>query len=150
MQGESDAMNATYASQYETNLTSFIGRVRHDFSMTVNAPFVIGRILRTWDTAIPGGNALVRSAQEAIHNQTGIGKVSWIDTDDLQLAYSGHYGTQGQIDLGIRFANEMVSIPEPSTLCLTLLSLVTVAIWIIWIAQYKKVSACVNGMWEDR
>ena len=108
MQGESDAMNPAYAPQYETNLTNLIQNVRTDFN-TPDMPFVMGRILGLWGT--PADNALVRGAQESV--AAADPNVSWINTDDLQTAYEGHYGTQGQIDLGIRFANAFD--PSPVT-----------------------------------
>jgi hypothetical protein len=120
MQGESDALNATRAANYETNLKNFIGKVRSDLS-TNDMPFVMGRILPYFDTVPAGGNATVRLVQMTIQNQPGIGKVSCIDTDNLQLAYGGHYGTQGQLDLGVLFANEFAPAPEPS--CLILLGM---------------------------
>ncbi len=101
MQGESDALNPAYAPHYETNLTNLIQTVRSDFN-TPDMPFVMGRILTMWGT--PADNALVRGAQETV--SAADANVSWVDTDDLQLAYVGHYGTQGQIDLGIRYASE--------------------------------------------
>lgn len=113
MQGESDALNSSNASSYAANLENFIGKVRGDFN-DPDMPFVMGRILPYYDTSPPGGNAKVRLAQETIQNKPGIGKVSWFNTDDLQLAYGGHYGTQGQIDLGKRFADEFAPVPEPA------------------------------------
>jgi hypothetical protein len=56
-----------------------------------------------------------------------VGNASWFDTDDLQWAYPGHYGTQGQIDLGIRFANAVASVPEPSSLILISLGMLALA-----------------------
>ena len=50
-----------------------------------------------------------------------VGHASWINTDDLEWAYGGHYGTQGQIDLGIRFANQLATIPVPEPGSLSLL-----------------------------
>ena len=112
MQGESDAMVPAHAAAYEANLTNFINTVRSDFS-TPDMPFVVGRI-NTYAWGTPADNALVRNAQMTVPG--AIGNASWIDTDDLQWAYVGHYGTQGQIDLGVRFANEFTPVPEPSTL----------------------------------
>ena len=44
MQGESDAMNATYAAAYRTNLLQFIVNVRHSLKLKSTVPFVIGQI----------------------------------------------------------------------------------------------------------
>jgi hypothetical protein len=117
MQGENDSTNPAYAKAYEKNLQNLIAKVRSDF----NAPdmkFVAGRITtmsKLWTT--PENIELVRKAQENIAKTNK--NASWIDTDDLKWAYYGHYGTQGQIDLGIRFANEFKPKPavnaNPST-----------------------------------
>jgi hypothetical protein len=114
MQGEGDAQNVATANAYAANLENLITHVRSDF----NAPdmrFVIGRITTFYDTTPAGGNATVRAAEVSVG--TKFPNTAWIDTDDLERAYDGHYGTQGQIDLGIRFANAIVT-PEPSPLCL--------------------------------
>ena len=84
-----------------------------------------GRILSGWGDATL--NATVRAAQETVPGQ--VGHASWINTDDLQyapfddLAFGGHFGTQGQIDLGLRFADAL-SVPEPSMLILAITSLI--------------------------
>ena len=109
MQGESDAMVPAYAAAYETNLRNFINKVRSDVGTAM--PFVVGRITDYDGWGTPADNALVRSAQMTVPWQ--VGTAAWIDTDDLQWAYVGHYGTQGQIDLGTRFATELVGIPDP-------------------------------------
>ncbi len=114
MQGESDALNATYAANYQSNLETFIKTVRNEFDAP-NMPFVIGRILNYYDTNPAGSNALVRKAHETIPTLPDMSRVAYVNTDDLQCAYGGHYGTQGQINLGIRFAN---AIPEPGTFVL--------------------------------
>ena len=74
--------------------------------------FVLGRIFVSPVNGTPYDNELVRTAEETVPGQ--IGNAAWIDTDDLQLAYQGHYGTQGQIELGTRFANQFIQTPEPS------------------------------------
>ncbi len=81
-----------------------------------NMPIVIGRITTHYGAA--ADSALVRNAQVNAANL--FDHVSWVNTDDLQqnLPWPWHYGTQGQIDLGIRFANEFINVPEPSTILL--------------------------------
>jgi len=44
MQGESDAINATYAADYRTNLLQFMANVRHSLTLKPTVPFVIGQI----------------------------------------------------------------------------------------------------------
>ena len=109
MQGESDAMVPAYAAAYQTNLRIFINKVRNEFGTVM--PFVAGRITDYEEWGTPADNALVRSAQMTVPGQ--VGSAAWIDTDDLQWAYVGHYGTQGQLDLGTRFADELLGIPGP-------------------------------------
>jgi hypothetical protein len=125
MQGEGDATEA-FAPNYAANLTNLIGKVRGDFS-TPDMRFVLGRILPTAGT--PANNAIVRAAQEAVPGQ--VGNASWINTDDLPLAYPVHYGTQGQIELGKRFADQFVQTPEPSSLVLFGSGLAAAAVWTV-------------------
>lgn len=102
MQGENDALKPTYAAAYATNLASFVAHVRRDFK-TPKMPFVLGRILPCYGTK--NDSKLVRGAQMTLPDR--VGHTVWIDTDDLQLAFTGHYGTQGQIALGFRFAKPL-------------------------------------------
>jgi hypothetical protein len=111
MQGETDAQNIATANAYEVNLKNLITHVRSDFD-SPNMRFVLGRITTFYDSKPAGGNATVRSSQVSVG--CDFPNTAWIDTDDLQWAYDAHYGTQGQIELGIRFANAMVA-PEPSS-----------------------------------
>jgi hypothetical protein len=132
MQGESDAMDHTRAVAYETNLKNFITKVRSDFN-TDDMPFVVGRINQSPYWGTPNDLATVRNAQVAVAGQ--MAHVSWIDTDKLPVfngsepghADPDHYNTQGQIDLGILFANKLVQTPEPSTLVLAGTGLLAVA-----------------------
>lgn len=127
MQGESDTVKATDANAYAGNLTTLIGKVRSDFA-TPNMPFVIGRILADDDLLYTENAEIVRAAQQSV--PAVVGHSSWIPTDDLELAYHGHYGTQGQIDLGIRFANEFIRTPEPSAYALTLTGLLATGLYV--------------------
>jgi LPXTG-motif cell wall-anchored protein len=118
MQGETDTYGgpnggADWSAAYSANLTNLINTVRDkekfgDFAVP-DMPFVLGRITTFFGSA--DNNALVRNAQMTVPGL--VGHATWIDTDDLTWAYDGQYGTQGQIDLGIRFANAFAT-PEPS------------------------------------
>lgn len=106
MQGESDAIEGQGAA-YEANLTAFIADMRSRYS-TPDMPFVIGRILPGW-----ANSGIVRTAQQAVGEDDAY--AAWIDTDGFDE--SGlHYNTQGQIDLGIAFAQglEAAHAPAPS------------------------------------
>jgi hypothetical protein len=125
MQGESDAMNHDWAVAYADNLADLITSVRSDFNVP-DMPFVVGRITDYFAWGTTADNMLVRNAQMTVPGQ--VGHASWIDTDDLQWAYGGHYGTQGQIDLGIRFADAIATTtPEPATLALVCTGLLGLA-----------------------
>lgn len=115
MQGEHDTTNASFAEAYQTNLSGFIAAMRTDFNAP-DMPFVLGRILPGYGT--PEYNTIVRTAQETV--PTLVPHTAWVNTDDLQISSQIplHYGTQGQIDLGLRFAGKFTSTPEPSTVLL--------------------------------
>lgn len=104
MQGENDTTVPEQAKAYPENLRRLIVKVRSDFDAP-DMKFVAGRIStmsKRWAT--PENLALVRKTQEDISRLAK--NTSWIDTDDLSWAYYGHYGTKGQIELRLRFANE--------------------------------------------
>jgi hypothetical protein len=104
MQGENDSTVPDFAKAYKDNLRNLIRTVRADFKAS-EMKFVVGRISRMsklWAT--PENLDLVRTVQQEVAESDG--NAGWFDTDDLQWATYGHYGTQGQIDLGLRFAKE--------------------------------------------
>lgn len=115
MQGEGDAANSTSANAYQQNLIDFIAAVRTDPQFSFNSPdmpFVLGRIIQGYGTS--GDNATVRTAQMTV--PTLVEHTMCINTDDLQVSpeIPLHFGTQGQIELGIRFADKFKPTPEPS------------------------------------
>jgi hypothetical protein len=114
MQGESDANKHEYAVNYAANLKALINKVRLDFGADMR--FVIGRI-DDWPWGAAADCELVRAAQQTVAEADS--NAAWFDTDNLQRVYTGHYGTQGQTDLGILFANQF-AVPEPSTLFILL------------------------------
>jgi hypothetical protein len=118
MQGESDTTLPGDAAAYDNNLTHFISTVRTAFN-TPDMPFVLGRILTVFGPE--ANNTLVRNAQ--VHVADTVANVSWVDTDHLELSWPGHYGTQGQIDLGNLFA-AAIAVPEPSTWWLAAVGLI--------------------------
>lgn len=104
MQGEDDSTNQAFAEAYQANLLNLIKRARTDFQAP-EMRFVIGRITymaKLWSTE--ERIDIVRAAQQKVPE---IDKnAAWFDTDDLLWCYYGHYGTKGQIELGLRFAKE--------------------------------------------
>jgi hypothetical protein len=117
MQGEDDSVVASYAQAYQTNLQNLVAGVRSDFGVAMK--FVAGRI-SYMGTRFGGTTATCNQVRNAQWNISSyVSNASCIDTDGLQWAYWGHFGTQGQIDLGNRFAAEFAPVPEPSTLVLT-------------------------------
>ncbi len=116
MQGESDALNAGYAAAYEANLRHFIDSVREDLGVD-GLPFVLAQISEApaWTHG-----AIVRQAQWDVGNSMANTLV--FSTADLSL-YSNHYDAAGQMELGSRFADGMLTlIPEPSALLLAALA----------------------------
>jgi hypothetical protein len=115
MQGEEDSTSPSYASNYATNIANLVSTVRNTYSAYdgQNMKFVAGRI--TYMTQLWASRSqidLVRDAQGSIASH--VAKSSCVNTDDLQWGYYGHYGTQGQIDLGNRFANQFAANPQSS------------------------------------
>jgi hypothetical protein len=117
MQGENDSTVPAYAAAYSDNLTNLVLSARADFLNASNMRFVVGRIT---NMTVPPGWAsqyncnLVRDAQQTIAAR--VPNSAAFNTDDLQWAIYGHYGTQGQIDLGLRYAARFPApVPEPST-----------------------------------
>lgn len=104
MQGESDALEGEAAS-YETNLVNFISVMRSEFGIP-EMPFIIARVRDHYGGGgtPPSQADIVRAAQVTVAESTLY--VSWFDTDAYQMVNSGHYGTQGQLDMGNDFAVE--------------------------------------------
>jgi hypothetical protein len=101
MQGESDAQDATAASNYGVNLRRLIERVRSDFS-SPELPIVLGRIRTDVPMAAPQGTSDVRSAIDVASTTANVRSVS---TDQLPLAADHlHFTGPGLITLGNEFA----------------------------------------------
>lgn len=124
MQGENDSTVDSYAHAYAANLKNLITNVRNTTYNAQDMKFVAGRITyaaQQWSDKTHLD--LVRNAQWNVGNTAtsyGVANASCVNTDDLEWAFYEHYGTQGCIDLGLRFANEFPGspTPEPSTLAL--------------------------------
>jgi hypothetical protein len=112
MQGESDA-HENQAASYETNLRNFIADMRVRFS-DPDLPFIVARV-RDYFGGASGQAAIVRAAQVAVADTTA--GVEWFDTDTypLSTAHPGHYDTQGQLSLGLDFADTYLATGPPGT-----------------------------------
>jgi hypothetical protein len=103
MQGESDACNIYPANEYESSLTHFINDVRKDLNVPT-MPFIIAMID---DSDVWIEHAIVRQAQ--INVAQNVPYVGIFDTKDFDTDGT-HYKTQGILDMGSCFAEEMVKL----------------------------------------
>lgn len=130
MQGEGDAYNdPTMAASYAQDLRLFIASLRSDFHAP-NMPFVIGQISNS--SAWPYG-ATVRQAQVDVA-QT-LSNCYLVTTSDLPLSDNMHYTSQGQMELGSRFAQQALlaeGVPEPSPFVLLASGLAGLLIHVWW------------------
>jgi cysteine-rich repeat protein len=105
VQGATDAGNGAQASAYQTNLTSFIQRLRTDFAAP-NMPFLLARLHVGYSLAFTG---VVRTAQANV--AATVARTATIDTDDLPLlADDAHLSGPAQLTLGRRFANAYLTL----------------------------------------
>jgi hypothetical protein len=112
MQGETDARELPCATAYEANLENLIDSLRNDLGVA-DLPAVVARLHPAINFF---GNYPyvmdVRMAQAAVAAADPEGKA--IDTFDLSLSPDIlHFDTQGELDLGARFAEAWVSITGP-------------------------------------
>ena len=101
MQGERDSRDEAMAAHYRENLTAFIMIARRDFD-TPRMPFVAGRVNPLYPCVDQ-----VRLAQE----MCGAVPYAFVDCDDLPKYEDNlHYTTDGQVELGRRFAEKIGSL----------------------------------------
>ena len=119
VQGESDTGNGD-ATNYGTNLTNLISRVRTDLFGGADAPFVFSQLSDNQYNSLGTGVTAVRAGQLSV-SQT-VANTAMVVTDDdlLFTTRSGdriHFDANGQINLGNALGAEMVAlVPEPSSL----------------------------------
>jgi hypothetical protein len=117
MQGESDAYESQ-AVAYEANLVDFIKIMRAELNAP-EMPFIIARVRdhfggteppKIGEQTNPTQASVVRMAQVKVAENTF--RSGWFDTDLYEVVdpatNPGHYGTQGQIDLGRDFASAVL------------------------------------------
>ena len=139
MQGSGDViLGDTYAQAYKDNLKGFIAKVRQDFNAP-NAKFVIGRNVNyTYGTQ--ANLDLIRAAHVEVPQE--VANCSWVNTDDLQWGCTAHFGTEGQLELGERFANEIAPVPEPAAATLSGIGCCVLAAWRFGKAGNKAGARC--------
>ncbi len=120
MQGESDALDLHNTPdsaeqsgvQYETNLREFINSVRKDLDLP-DVPVFVGQLPSNLVSTVFNGNTfsnapLVIAGQKKVAEDPEMHAIL-ISTDDLVLRNDHlHYDTEGQLELGRRFAREYV------------------------------------------
>ena len=110
MQGESDAMQEAMAASYLNNFLDFATAVRTATGVA-NLPIVMARIRATMPAPFPYA-LQVRMAQETAATMDP--NVHVIDTDSLTFHGDDvHYDTAGQLELGARFAQAMLTYAPP-------------------------------------
>ena len=104
MQGETDAMYAESAEEYQKNLEQLIHNLYSDFNLT-NQPFIIGKISPTGNL-FPYTNS-IQKAQEKVADKIAFTHI--IPTDSIEKWGDNlHYSSLGQQQLGIRFSEELL------------------------------------------
>ena len=100
MQGEKDARSVSHANQYETNLKRFIMGVRRQL-YSPNSVFIMGQV----NPQDPAFHMVDTVKKAQINTRHALARVKLVSTEGLGKLYDHvHYDTQGQIELGKRFA----------------------------------------------
>lgn len=125
MQGESDSFFHPDAVAYRNNLAELVSAVRNDFN-SPNMKWVSGEIMGGFGTA--QDTALVNNGLLTVGDL--VGNATAFYTDDLRKWPEGyHYNAQGQIDLGIRFANAFHA-PEPTTSIVLITGILSLLVYV--------------------
>lgn len=113
MQGEKDATYPEVGKEYYKNLSAFLARLRSDLNRP-DLPVLLGRINPPL-AEFPAVKS-VRSAQEEASQK--LTNVYLVDADGLdKLTDDLHYNTEGQLELGRRFAQSLKEViaAQPNT-----------------------------------
>ena len=118
MQGEKDSRSESMADNYAENLAKLVRQARKDFE-SPEAIFVCGRVNPHFDADGDAGQTperypftmKVRKAQEGLD----LPRTGWVDCDDLAKHGDNlHYNSDGQIELGQRFAKKLIQMMRES------------------------------------
>lgn len=111
LQGENDSALLADANAYQQNLTNLIGDVRANYG--ANLPFIIGGIGSDGQTSMPYRNTV----QSAFSSVAGtLSNVRYFSNDDLNPNRELHFNGIQMQTIGTRFAAELRSVPEPSSM----------------------------------
>lgn len=123
-QGSKDArnLNGIEADNYEENLGIFVDAFRDQFG-NLNMPIVLTQIPSTLDDIRYPRKQTIRDVQGAFALNDSL--MGIVQTEDLEFRSDDvlHLASQGQLDLGVRYANaylQVTAVPEPSTFVLLL------------------------------
>ena len=104
MQGEKDARSVINANRYEVNLKRFIKGVRRQLN-SPRSVFIMGQI----NPEDPAFHMLETVKQAQVNTQRALPQVKLVSTEGLGKIHDHvHYNTQGQIELGKRFAKAII------------------------------------------
>jgi hypothetical protein len=118
VQGEAD-VSGNAATNYGSNLTDLISRVRTDLFGGELAPFVFSQLSDNQYGSLGSGQIAVRAGQLSVSQN--VANTAMVVTDGAEFSTINsniiHYDAGGQIALGTALGNEMVAlVPEPSSL----------------------------------
>jgi hypothetical protein len=102
MQGESDTYQLGHAAAYGKNLINFFNHVKTDLG-TPQLRVVIGRI----STLAGPFSGVVRDEQMVVAKHEGLGQIVTTDNLDHDPLSPMHLNSQGELDLGRRFAHAL-------------------------------------------
>lgn len=117
-QGEADSTTVPISQLYQANLAAFITAYRSETSQP-NLKFFITRILNITSGGAALSSPRVRTAQTT-YAHLNYGSAYLISVDDLGIeADFTHLTAQGYVDLGIRYAQSLVTAPDDITVLWT-------------------------------
>lgn len=123
-QGSKDArdLNGIEADNYQENLGIFVDAFRDQFG-NPDMPIVLTQIPSTLDDIRYPRKQTIRDVQGALALNDPL--IGIVQTEDLQFRSDDalHLASQGQLDLGVRYANQylqITAVPEPAAFAILL------------------------------